>query len=396
MRERLRREGPSIRRPVIVSVQNPYHRRATARKLPVGRRVQQSAECGREVVSMSRCVSFCRDCRARRSSIPDARRGFTLVEMLTVIVIIGILAGLISAAAIYARARAREAAIYTQIKQLEASLMQYKNEYGEFPPDFWGLNGSEGAAAQTKAEQDLRRHLRKRWPKYAPGADPVTQFAADLTAVGLDPTKLDPASALVFWLGGLPEEAPTGVWKPAGFHADEEHPFQYGRPRTGPMFEFDPKKITNDAVGVLRYYMEGPTSSPVVYFRAQRDPTNGRFEYGLISGTAFVPMSYVHFNDADPDPKANRSNIAVPYLDGDPQAGVPADPSVAASKRNWRNPETFQILHPGLDGVFGNSRDSSGNVVLFRFTISGQGFSADGGDFDNVTNFAPKLESEIQ
>ncbi|GAB4133980.1 type II secretion system protein [Thermopirellula anaerolimosa] len=345
---------------------------------------------------MSRCVSCRRDGRVGRGSIPFARSGFTLVEMLTVIVIIGILAGLISAAAIYARARAREAAIYTQIKQLEASLMQYKNEYGEFPPDFWGWNGGEGPAAQAKAEQDLRRHLRKRWPKYAAGADPIVQFAADLTAAGLDPTKLDPASALVFWLGGLPEEAPSGVWKPAGFHADEEHPFQYGQPRTGPMFEFDPKKITNDAVGILRYYMEGPTSSPVVYFRAQRDANNGRFEYGLISGGAFQPMKYVHFSDADPDPKANRSNIAVPYLDGDPQLGAPADPAQAASKRNWRNPETFQIIHPGLDGVFGNGRDSSGNVVSFRFTISGQGFSADGGDFDNITNFAPKLESEIQ
>ncbi len=345
---------------------------------------------------MSRCVTFRRDRGLDSGAKPAFPAGFTLVEMLTVIVIIGILAGLISAAAIYARARAREAATFTQIKQLEASLMQYKNEYGEFPPDFWGLNDATNPALQQKAQQDLRRHLRKRWPKYAAGADPVAQFAADLTAAGLDPTKLDPASALVFWLGGLPEEAPSGLWKPAGFHADEEHPFQYGQPRTGPMFEFDPKKITNDTVGVLRYYMDGPDSSPVVYFRAQRDPNNGRFEYGMISGAAFVPMSYVHFNDNDPDPKVNRSNIAVPYLDGDPQAGVPLDPSVAANRRAWRNPETFQIIHPGLDGIFGNSRNSSGNTNLFRFTISGQGFSANGGDFDNITNFAPKLESEIQ
>ncbi|MGQ9505917.1 MAG: type II secretion system protein, partial [Thermogutta sp.] len=53
------------------------------------------------------------------------RYGFTLVEMLTVIVIIGILAALISAATIYARARAREAAIYAQLKQMEAALMEY-------------------------------------------------------------------------------------------------------------------------------------------------------------------------------------------------------------------------------------------------------------------------------
>ncbi|HPU07741.1 MAG TPA: prepilin-type N-terminal cleavage/methylation domain-containing protein, partial [Thermogutta sp.] len=170
-----------------------------------------------------------------RIGVAGGRPGFTLVEMLTVIVIIGILAALISAATIYARARAREAAIYAQIKQMEAALMEYKNQFGEFPPDFCG----------PSAQQELRRHLRKRWPRYAAGADPVAQFVTDLNAIGMDPTHFDAATALVFWLGGLPAEplVAGGTYQPAGFHADEEHPFQLGQPRTGPLFEFDPKRI---------------------------------------------------------------------------------------------------------------------------------------------------------
>lgn len=327
------------------------------------------------------------------------RRAFTLVEMLTVIVIIGILAALIAGATIYARARAREAAIYAQVKQLEAALMEYKNQFGEFPPDFSGLNSSD-KLIQEKAMQDLRRHLRKRWPRYAAGADPVTQFGNDLQSLGIDPTKLDPASALVFWLGGLPEEVPAAgeAYKPAGFFADEEHPFQVGRPRTGSLFEFDPTKIvTQDNVGILRYYTEGLDSSPLVYFRASRNPQTGRFEYGTPDKDGkFTPASYTHTSDNNSDPKANQSNIAVPYLEWDPTAGAPPDASDPAVKRLWRNPETFQIIHPGLDGVFGNSRIANGSTVLFRYTKSGINFSANGGDYDNITNFAPKLESEIE
>ncbi|HPZ82566.1 MAG TPA: prepilin-type N-terminal cleavage/methylation domain-containing protein, partial [Thermogutta sp.] len=153
-----------------------------------------------------------------RIGVAGGRPGFTLVEMLTVIVIIGILAALISAATIYARARAREAAIYVQIKQMEAALMEYKNQFGEFPPDFWGLHSSDPVVV-TQAKQEVLRHLRRRWPRYQlritvePTDTPdkiidkqFKAFADDVRALGIDPERFDAATALVFWLGGLPAE----------------------------------------------------------------------------------------------------------------------------------------------------------------------------------------------
>ncbi len=63
------------------------------------------------------------------------RHGFTLVEMLVVVAIIGILAGLITAAATVAIKTAKKAVITMEFTQLDQALKAYKDKYGEYPPD---------------------------------------------------------------------------------------------------------------------------------------------------------------------------------------------------------------------------------------------------------------------
>jgi prepilin-type N-terminal cleavage/methylation domain-containing protein len=360
--------------------------------------------------------------------IPAPRRrrppaGFTLVELLTVVLIIGMLVALISGAALMARNAARRAVDKTDVSQLAAAVEQYKIEHGEYPPDFAFINHNIGSASdplRDQARADLMRHIRKRWPRYQ---GDLTFFVAQLNTFGLadDPTSLpsgaavpriylDPASALAFWLGGLPEDAAT--LKPSGFHQDPTNPFKSGGPRTESFFEFKPERFVygeSDPFGGagrgMRYYppsAEIPAGgavseyAPYVYFKARRLAATNRYEYGYadtsVTPPVFTPAYYMH------GPSVSV-NVAVPYLDGrDPQYSDPAAMSAAAKVRTWRNQETFQVLCPGLDGQYGNlAGDPTATVDRYRYRFTRSGLNFTDQDRDNMGDFSEgALEDEVQ
>lgn len=304
------------------------------------------------------------------------RGGFTLVEMLTVIVIIGILAGLIVGASVAVRNAARRAIIITEIKQLEMALQNYKSETGEYPPDFCFTDPARTDAVAVEARARVVRHLRKAYPRMqlagATSDQQYQSFLDSLATFGIQPADLNPSTALTFWLGGLPIDG-----QPRGFHSDPANPFKGGEPRTKPYFDFDKNRL----IGCQFFPAKIQPASPYVYFRPVK--IGAKYEYGAVNGTAFVPVK-VDFGGG---------NICVPYLED----AVNENPVGAGDARAWRAPETYQILSAGLDGVYSTDDDGVATTPPpfdFRVSILGVGFS--NGDYDNLASFAEgELEAEL-
>jgi prepilin-type N-terminal cleavage/methylation domain-containing protein len=313
------------------------------------------------------------------SSFP---RAFTLVEMLTVIVIMGILAALITAAVIHARASVKVSAVRMEISQIQKALEAYKLKYGDYPPDF---------TDQTA----VVRHLQNAFPRYfetLPAGAQWGQFVTDIkTAYGIDPSTFDPATALVFWLGGLPATVPAAgqPWIPAGFSADKQRPFSQGTSRENgtPFYAFvqDRLKVTDSASRPLRYIPPSMEQSPApyVYFRARNDSVSvagvmvgsGRLEFGATNASnKFVPFSY----------SDTATSVCVPYMNGQGNGNY----DTPATVRPWAGEQPYQIISAGLtDGLFGDAQSGA-----FRNITTGEGISQ--ADFDNIASCTAKSKIE--
>lgn len=266
-------------------------------------------------------------------------RAFSLVEMLTVIVIIGILGSMITAAVIRARIAAMNAAIKLDIGKLEAALGAFKEKFGEYPPDCYSADSSPG-------QKKITDFLARAFPRYSPS---WSTFNTDVSNAcgGLQATKLDPTNALVFWLGGLPDNSTSTPPKLTGFSANVAKPIESSSTTSSriPSFlEFDPARLKRDANG-------WPYCVP---------PGNG-----MIANTPYV------FFRADPTTTVPYSQTISVF-----QTGSETVTAYRNGASTYPGPN-YQIISAGLDGKFG----AGGNPSVYP------GPGANGLHADNVTSF---------
>src|SRR5687768_5709536 len=141
------------------------------------------------------------------------RPAFTLTELLIVIAIIAVLAGLIAAAAVNALRRGRETRITLEMQIMSGAIENFKND-----PNIGGTYPCSVAYSATpttdqlkQARADLTRAFSKMFPrKNEPSLNLIiNKLIGDTTAGGSENAGgylkggMSPSEALVFWLGGF-------------------------------------------------------------------------------------------------------------------------------------------------------------------------------------------------
>lgn len=259
------------------------------------------------------------------------RSGFTLVELLVVIIIIAALITLVVPALIGGRTTMQIAQAKTEISNLDTAIAAFKNEFGVHPPSRFVIPPS---ADQTNQSQ---RILRRIWPQ--------VQGDGGLVAPSSGPVTLNGAECLVLFLGGTFEVDANGRFTYLGFSKNPRTPFAKGGARIGPFYEFSAivdrlQDLDGNGFAVMVDSIDG-SESPYLYL---------------------TPQGY------KPASNNNNNTSTAPIHSG----GALAEAYRQTATAYWK-PKDYQLISAGLDGQFG-----SGGLVS----------AASPQDKDNITNFS--------
>jgi len=276
----------------------------------------------------TRQLEFARRHRRRRTR---ATRGFTLVEMLVVVSIIGLLAALVTSTVMEMIATARKTAIAVEMGQMELVLSMYNDP----PPS--ALKGPV-----------FEGYLQRLFPRYDMGAD-NDNLAQAMNAIfgqfldaeegetydygssqGDDQSNVLRGDwALVFWL--------------VGFSGDPEDPLRdHGLRMTGQL------KADKNAKQVFGFEKERLSMG----------------SYARQGNTGHSERKYYYVDFREYGRPVYKYNF-IAYRNG------------VGANGDYYNEDTYQIINPGRDGLLGVGQ----GVEL-------QGLPYDGEDGDNMTNFS--------
>lgn len=317
--------------------------------------------------------------------------GFTLVELLVVMTIIAAIAGLTIPAIAAVMKRARQASMTAELSLIEQGVSSYNTKYKDYPPDFsnWNI---------------VRDHYLKIFPDIADSELTLLFRLCDdfadndpnqltTTANVFVPAQMNRAEALVWSLGGFSsdpqfpftgEGGPLKILDPTGLRTDPAN-VEYNPVRNSPEMNFEESRLTmskpanlgaarnytnrfasnddsgnvGDLVDPFPSYQLRQGQSPVVYFDSRT------YAYSPGVNGAGVPEfnGYVRFTS---DSESGFDGIRPVYSQNPNFVPDPSPyPTIASALTGWQfaNPDTYQVLAPGLDGLFGDVTDVDGGNV---------------------------------
>lgn len=293
------------------------------------------------------------------------RHGFTLVEVLMVIAIIGVLVGLIVPAVQITLNSVKKSSIAMEAQAMGTAVEQYKTKFGAYPPD--------GAS-----RSDFERHFRKAFPNIA-----ASEFAALYSVANAGNgllstlTVMDPAEALVFCLGGFSDDPVhpfTGTGGPLVL-VPGGGGWQYNVDRNEPLFEFKQERLSVEVVGAATVsndegvlYGSVPDNDLLPVYNTG----NGRiapYVYFCSRTYSFAVSGSTFFNFYNP---SSMAGVARPYKSDDVNTSV-AQVSAPDVYFRYANDRSFQILTAGLDDNYGGvpGVPNAGTPTFYRYP-SGQ------------------------
>ena len=358
------------------------------------------------------------------------RSGFTLVELLIVITIIGLLIGMLAVVGGGVIGTAREFAVNAEIIQLSQSTEKFNTKYGFYPPSFEQfkrtVNTVESApiaVVQAEALQ-LLPFLNKISPNHQELSPSPIPSRASAGYSRLDDwwefvgCNLDQTSSLQFWLAGLFQNKQfplTGGLTPtisgdsdlyiaAAYNVDlfvdgvTAIPAGFDREV---FFDFE-----TDRFMPVNIIAGGATLVPVSQFVMEYGKSSGLLFYVYRDSNSYLPVAQPDASHLDANARSSSTTPATPaptlldpalaaYLASPNHRGVAYYSIDSAGMPAFANPNTFQIISFGLDGNPGVPALPVNRGLMFDLTSRGEIFQDLSSD-DNLCNFADgRLEKFI-
>lgn len=324
------------------------------------------------------------------------RSGFTLTELVVVILILVMLAALIIPAVMRAKDKAYEAAQSAELAMMATQMESFKNLFGTYPPSRIVLSetGNYAGVNPVLANRSIQ-FFRTMFPRL-----PLSTYANtgswDWNQNGIvdKPYEIDGAECLVFFLGGIPQQV-GDKWGLTGFAKNPTNPL-VGSNRNAPIFEFNAGRLTDLDKDGFPEYLDYNQQQPIVYFLSyggNYDPDD--VNYSEISDDLLTKQTAgAFFNQAlIASPAPNPYTVAPPIasLTTGHVAPIGQQPSQV-----WWKPQTFQLICAGDDGLFGIGGQfvEKGNTVLPEYTTATADVTGQNPlpgirqrERDNLTNF---------
>jgi len=278
------------------------------------------------------------------------RFGFTIVELLTALVIIALLVGLLIPAMSMVRKIAKETAQKHQFTTIDMALMAFKNDYGDYPPSEWRPPAEDYCGAQKLAEALLGWDLMG----FHPDSDFRSNGWNDAGDYIYDPNNpayfdqrrgpyLELATTNAFRLGNIPINKP-GLFDDTGLLAPDTF-------------------VICDVFGIKKIPIGGKmvkAGTPILYYKANTssktmvDPFWDKRIYSAYDNLPLIELGKMtdgeqHGLVKDKNGDGDPDLYSFDYDGGirDPKVGIP-----------WPyRPDSYILISAGADGLYGTSDD---------------------------------------